>query len=178
MQKNKLFIAFFSLLLLAFIFTPSFVLAITDDQLGGYELPPAPPSGDVPTGATSGSGTSGGGTAGGGTSGGSDALKEVIQLSDPLGSTVSNDIVIGGDGSTDFEITDLIGRIANALIAPVGAIAFLFFVIGGFYWIFSGGNEERIKAGKDIMLWTLVGVAIIFFAYAILSFLFKIVLPA
>ena len=68
----------------------------------------------------------------------------------------------------------IIGRISRALIMVVGAVAFLFFVVGGFYWIFSFGNEEKVKRGRDIMAWSLVGIVVAFSAYAILQFVFSV----
>lgn len=91
----------------------------------------------------------------------------ITSLEDPL------------QGGADKPIVpaDIINRLAAALVAPVGALAFVFLVVGGFYWIFSAGNEERVKTGKDIILWTVVGIIIVFSSYAILSFVFKILLP-
>jgi len=82
---------------------------------------------------------------------------------------------LAGRGSLSSPI-QIIGRITNALVAPVGAVAFLFFIVGGFYWIFSGGNDEKIKRGKDIMMWALLGIVIIFTSYAMVRFLLKVVI--
>ncbi len=87
-----------------------------------------------------------------------------IPLGDPLGI-----ISAGGIDQPDVQAA-WIGSIVKRVIAPIGAIAFLMFVAGGFYWIFSAGNEERVKRGRDIMIWTAIGLIVIFAAYAILTF--------
>ena len=90
----------------------------------------------------------------------------------PSGVTCVDDPL--SSGNTAVQPVDIIARIAKAIIAPIGAIAFLFFVIGGFYWIFSGGNDERIKKGRDIMKWSIIGIVVIFSSYAVLNFILKI----
>lgn len=64
-------------------------------------------------------------------------------------------------------------RVIFNIISVIGAIAFLMFMVGGFIWIFSGGNEDQIKKGRDVMLWSAIGLAVIFSGYAIISFAFK-----
>jgi hypothetical protein len=102
------------------------------------------------------------GSSGGSGSPGGSQKPEIVSLENPLG------IATGGFDPTDP--ASLLAKITRSLILYVGAIAFLFFVLGGFYWIFSGGNEERVKKGKEIMTWTIVGVVIVFTSYAILRF--------
>jgi len=51
----------------------------------------------------------------------------------------------------------------------LGSIALLVFVYGGFMWLISGGNEQRIETGKNAMLYSVIGIFIIFASYAIIS---------
>lgn len=95
----------------------------------------------------------------------------IICLPNPLG--IRDIQVPPGQDESVIRILAIIAQVAFFMIFPIGAIAFVALIIGGFYWIFSGGNEERIKKGKDIMIWSLVGILIIFSSYAILSFVIK-----
>lgn len=79
-----------------------------------------------------------------------------------------------GDDTTQKEPVLFIAVIIQALLGIVGAGALLMFVWGGFHMIFSGGNEERIKKGRDTLLWAVLGIAIILSSYAILSFTFNL----
>lgn len=72
-----------------------------------------------------------------------------------------------GEGTTT---NILIGRIINALLGIVGSIALLMFVYGGFMWLTSGGAEDKIKKGKETLVWASLGLVIIFSAYALLNF--------
>jgi hypothetical protein len=68
-------------------------------------------------------------------------------------------------GTTD--INELIGFIIRAITGIVGSIALLMFVAGGFVWMTAAGNEERVKLGKNILIWSTLGLVVIFSAYAI-----------
>ena len=65
----------------------------------------------------------------------------------------------------------LIGRVIQAALGISGSIALLMFVWGGFLWLTSGGKPDRIKSGQDTLLWSTIGIAVIFGAYAIVNFL-------
>ncbi|MBU0731719.1 pilin [Patescibacteria group bacterium] len=69
-------------------------------------------------------------------------------------------------------LCDLVQFIVDAtqfLAGGVAAFALLFFIIGGFYWIFSAGNEQRIAQGKKIMIGSITGVVIVFLAWIIVN---------
>lgn len=74
-----------------------------------------------------------------------------------------------GQGVT---LTTLIGRIIRIFTGVAGTAALIMFVYGGFLWLTSGGNEEKITKGKNIFTWATIGLVIIFLAYAIVSQVF------
>ena len=78
-----------------------------------------------------------------------------VQIPDPLG------------GVKDPR--DLLGRIIGASLGIVGSIALLFFLWGGFLWMTSGGNAERVELGKRTIMWATLGLAVIFLAYAMIK---------
>ena len=47
------------------------------------------------------------------------------------------------------------------------------FVYGGILWIFSGGAEERVTKGKEVMKWAVIGLVIMFSAYALVNLVFS-----
>jgi len=62
---------------------------------------------------------------------------------------------------------ELIGQVINAVLGVVGSIALLMFVFGGLTWMTSSGNPEKVKKGRDIIIWSVVGLAVIFMSYAL-----------
>lgn len=64
----------------------------------------------------------------------------------------------------------LIGRVINSVLGIVGSLALLMFVYGGLTWMTSSGNQEKIKKGRDIILWSAIGLVVIFMSYALTRF--------
>jgi hypothetical protein len=67
----------------------------------------------------------------------------------------------------------IIGRGVNAALGLTGTIALLMFIWGGFTWMFAMGAPEKVKKGRDIMVWTAIGLVVIFSAYGLVQFVFK-----
>jgi len=77
-------------------------------------------------------------------------------LSNPLGDTVDPRI--------------LIGKIIGAVLGIIGSIALAIFIYGGFTWMTSAGSPEKVRKGRDMIIWAVMGLAIIFLSYAIVYF--------
>jgi hypothetical protein len=61
----------------------------------------------------------------------------------------------------------LIGKVVDSILGVVGSLALLMFVYGGIVWMTSSGNQEKVKKGRDIIVWSAIGLAIIFSAYGL-----------
>jgi hypothetical protein len=79
----------------------------------------------------------------------------------------TNPICPSGGGC---DIPTIIGNVIRAVLGIVGSLALLMFVYAGIRWMMAGGNQERIKKAKDIMVWTALGLVVIFASYAIVTF--------
>ena len=42
---------------------------------------------------------------------------------------------------------------------------------GGFLWLTSMGNSDRVEKGKNTLIWATLGLALIFGAYALTNFI-------
>lgn len=69
-------------------------------------------------------------------------------------------------------------RIARLMIGFTGVLAFVIFVYGGFTWITSGGNPERVKKGQQMLIWAIVGIAVVFSSYIILRLVIQAITGA
>lgn len=65
---------------------------------------------------------------------------------------------------------DIIGNVIKAILGLVGSLALLAFIYGGFLWVTSAGNDEKVKKGKDVIMWSAFGLAVIFASYALVNF--------
>ena len=91
----------------------------------------------------------------------SQAEDKMPTLNDPLGNR---------------PIPILIGGIINYILGVVGVLALVMFIYGGITWMTSGGSADKIKKGKDTIIWAVLGLAFIFFSYAILDFILRALL--
>lgn len=57
------------------------------------------------------------------------------------------------------------------LLSLIGLVALFFIVFAGIKYIFSAGNEEKMKSAKDAFSSAAVGLAVALLAYGILSIL-------
>ncbi len=64
------------------------------------------------------------------------------------------------------DLTVVIGRIVRTVLGFLGLIAVVIIIIGGFQWMTSGGNEEKIKGAQKLMSAGVIGLFIIVIAYA------------
>lgn len=67
----------------------------------------------------------------------------------------------------------LIGIIIKGLLGVVGSTALLFFIYGGMTWLTSGGNPEKVKKGRDTLVWAIIGLMVIFSSYILVDYIFK-----
>ena len=69
----------------------------------------------------------------------------------------------------------IIGNVIKAVLGIVGSLALAVFIYGGFMWVTSAGNEEKIKKGKEMIMWAAFGLAVIFLSYALVTFVINAV---
>jgi len=70
----------------------------------------------------------------------------------------------------------LYGRIIRAFLGVIGVAALFFFIIGGFKMLTSGGNPEKLKSGKDTLVWAIIGLFVAFSSYILLRFVLETIL--
>jgi|GEM_PF-2870371 len=62
---------------------------------------------------------------------------------------------------------DVISAAIKFLLSIAGVLAFIAFTAAGILMVTARGNEEQIKKGKDILIWSILALAIIATSYAI-----------
>lgn len=86
---------------------------------------------------------------------------ETVSLTNPL-----------KDNITD--VPTLVGMIIKAALGIIGAVSLFVFIMGGFEWLTSLGNQEKISKGAKTMLWAVLGLVITFGSYLIINLLLKV----
>ena len=102
---------------------------------------------------------------------GSPVIGMVPAFAQGLGTTVNQGLsysTIVGWGTQDLRTTIML--VITIIMGFLGIIAVVGIVYGGFKYLTAGGNEEQAAGGKTAMVAGIIGLAIIFAAYAIASF--------
>jgi type IV secretory pathway VirB2 component (pilin) len=71
------------------------------------------------------------------------------------------------------QTTDLKGSIAsiiNIILGFLGIVAVIIILAGGFKWMTAGGNEDKVAEARQMIIQGIIGLVIIFAAWAIASF--------
>jgi len=76
---------------------------------------------------------------------------------------------IGGDNIQD--VVTLLATLAGYLMYVAGAIAVVFLIIGGIFYITSTGDEKKTEKAKKILINSLVGIVLIALALLIVKVL-------
>lgn len=90
------------------------------------------------------------------------------------GSVQSGVTSIGGnDAGNNISLADRIKTVVNILLYMLGSIAVIMIIIGGIRYTTSNGDSSNTKAGKDTILYAVVGLVVAILAFAIVNFVIR-----
>lgn len=72
---------------------------------------------------------------------------------------------------TSSTLTTRSGQIIGSLLSLVGAIFLILMIYGGIMWMTAAGNDKQVLTAKSIITRAVIGLVVIFSAYAITAFL-------
>lgn len=78
--------------------------------------------------------------------------------------------------SQNEKIQPLIRNVINTLIFVIGALAVVMIIVGGVRYTTSNGDEKRIVAAKNTIIYSVVGLVVALLAYGIVEFVIRRVL--
>jgi hypothetical protein len=76
--------------------------------------------------------------------------------------------LVSGDVATFKCFESLFKNVVVALTAFVGVALFIMFVIGGYGFLFSGGDQKKLEKARGTLTSAIAGVVVIVIAYLIL----------
>ena len=101
---------------------------------------------------------------------------ELCRLENPLQKCVKDSN--GREVCSDVtEVPALINTVVKAALGVIGAFTLLMFVWGGFQWLTSAGNPEKVSSGTQTMIWAVIGVVLVLSSYILLSTFFGFLAP-
>ncbi len=72
------------------------------------------------------------------------------------------------------DIRDTVIAIINVALGILGVIALVIILWGGFTWMTAGGAEEKTSNARKIIASGVIGLIVIFVAYALTTFIFGV----
>ncbi len=78
---------------------------------------------------------------------------------------VQQDLALSGG-----DVRQTAARIINVSLGFLGIIAVIIVLIGGFKYMVAGGNEEKTSEARNLIVSSIIGLAIMLSAWAITSF--------
>lgn len=84
---------------------------------------------------------------------------------DPNASKIA--IVSGIASRTSADWPVILAGVIQFVLGITGALAFISFTYAGVMMVSARGNEEQIKKGKEILVWSIIALAIIATSYAL-----------
>lgn len=79
------------------------------------------------------------------------------------GANCDEDVNAGG-------VNNLLRQIVNIISAIVGVIAVIMIVVGGFKYITSGGDSNKVSSAKNTIIYAIIGLIIVALAQVIVRF--------
>ena len=77
--------------------------------------------------------------------------------------------VTNEDVATIGSIPSLFKNIVQAAVAFAGVVLFVMLLIGGFNFLFSGGDQKKLEAAKGTISSAIIGLVVLISAYIIFS---------
>lgn len=68
---------------------------------------------------------------------------------------------------------ELVARIIKGALGIIGSISLVMFIYGGILFMTDRGSGEQSGKAREILVWTSLGLAVIFSAYALVDFIFE-----
>ena len=67
-------------------------------------------------------------------------------------------------------LRSMVSSIVSILLGFLGILAIIVILVGGFQWMLSGGNEEKVASARGMIIAGVIGLAIVLASFAIVTF--------
>lgn len=70
----------------------------------------------------------------------------------------------------DLDFTKALNGLITTVFGVLGVLFLAMVIYGGFNWMTSMGDSEKVEAGKSTLIWATTGLGVVIAAYAITTF--------
>ena len=89
-----------------------------------------------------------------------------------------SEIGIAVDTDPSLGIATVVGGIIEVVLSVLGVVFLALAVYGGWLWMTAAGNQERVSKAKDLLRDAVIGIAVVFTAFAITRFVVDNIIKA
>lgn len=82
-----------------------------------------------------------------------------------------------GGAGLDYAAHSLIPALVNGFLIILIMITVLAIIVGGVMLIVGSGDSEETQRGKDVLLWSILGLCLAILSYTIVNFIFGLFAP-
>ncbi len=83
--------------------------------------------------------------------------------------------IVGAISGAPQDPQSILPRIADALLLLSASVAVLFIIINGYRYATSQGNQDQVQAARRGLLYSVIGLAVVFLSYAIVVTIGRVV---
>lgn len=81
-------------------------------------------------------------------------------------------------GLSSGDLPSTIASLIRVVLGMLGIVAVVIILIGGFKWMTSGGNDDKVKSARKVMTSGIIGLVIVLSAFAIAQFVLSSIITA
>lgn len=82
-------------------------------------------------------------------------------------------LILSGDTAGGAGISNLMGSVIGILVFIVGVISVIMVIVGGYQYIFSGGDAQKASSARGTIIYSLIGVTLAIVAGPILAWILQ-----
>ena len=77
----------------------------------------------------------------------------------------------GSSTAKKTDIKDIVQLVINVLLFIIAALSVIMIIVGGIRYVVSAGNQQAVTGAKNTIMYSVVGLLVSIFAYAIVNFI-------
>lgn len=94
------------------------------------------------------------------------------------GGNTTGDSFASTAGLSAGDLPTTVASLIRVILGVLGIVAVVIILIGGFKWMTSGGNDDKVKSARKVMTSGIIGLVIVLSAFAIAQFVLSSVITA
>lgn len=97
-----------------------------------------------------------------------------VQALNPLASVCESNADSVACKNKDQGISSVMSSLVNGLLFVIGGLSVVMIIVAGVMYTISAGDSGKVSKAKNMLIYSIVGLLVAFFAFAIVNWVFKL----